>query len=286
MRLLIVVFSLSLCACAPAKPILGLHQAVTMGILTELEAHIHWKSDLNAKDHANAQALHLALLHENYQAAELLLQQAVDVDGLDVTYTTPLHIVCRAGKLAWVEKLVALGAPLEQLDMHGSSPMHLAARAGHADVVAFLISKGADVNLRDPEGPSVLEFASGRPSMRALLLKHGAKEDLMSISRQMLRHSEAMIDLMGRDPKDCQGALSAAEKYLNDNDSDLKRLRARIESDLKSMPPEHGQAYENHMQQRVEVLLMRKIRIVNAFGIHCPLVVQQIGSMIGGTPAK
>lgn len=286
MRLLIVVFSLSLCACAPVKPTIKLHQAAASGNLAELKAHIHWKSDLNAKDDKNAQPLHLALLNEQYEAAELLLEQAVDVDGLDITYTTVLHIVCRAGKLDWVEKLVAQGAPIGQMDTHGLSPLHLAARSGHGQVVAFLISKGADVNLRDDEGPSVLEASLGIPVMRELLLKHGAKEDLMSISRQMLRHSEAMIDVMGKDPKDCQGALSAAGKYLADNDADLKRLRTRLKSDLAAMPADHKQAYEKHMQQRVEALLVRKMEIMVAFGNHCPAVVHQVGAMMDGTPAK
>ncbi|KAE9401288.1 ankyrin [Gymnopus androsaceus JB14] len=65
---------------------------------------------------------------------------------------TPVHWAASSGSLEIVRYLIDHKAEVDKVDGSGWSALHIAASAGHDDVVEELVGSGADVNRRNSKG--------------------------------------------------------------------------------------------------------------------------------------
>ncbi|MDO5610900.1 MAG: ankyrin repeat domain-containing protein [Pseudomonadota bacterium] len=96
--------------------------------------------------------------------AGLLLRHKADVNGVDRSGHSALHLAAEAGHLAIVQTLIDAGADIGQRDGDGNTAWLLAARGGHGEVMASLLDAGADVQTSDGQGRNalMLMLISGR----------------------------------------------------------------------------------------------------------------------------
>jgi ankyrin repeat protein len=130
--------------------------------------------------------LALAIFHEQFDAAALMLRIGFDPAAPGVDGGTALHAASWVGNAPLVERLLARGGvPVETRDSaHKSTPLGWAAygsvhrRARGADypaVAALLVAAGADISAPgNGAGASLLQMATGNPAMQDALRGLGA----------------------------------------------------------------------------------------------------------------
>lgn len=133
--LLVVLFVIVLASCnsngqkteneAPKGTI---HEAVFMGNINQLKAHIAANTDLNQKDAYGSTPLSVAITFDKPEAAKLLIEAGADINATSGD---------------------------------GSTPLHIAAFYCRTEVVKLLLEKGADINVRNNYGATALESISG-----------------------------------------------------------------------------------------------------------------------------
>jgi ankyrin repeat protein len=124
----------------------------------------------------------------SYKVLELL-DGGADVDAVDETHTTALHVAARLGSIDIVKLLIQYDANVDIKNNVGNTPLMLCIRfmtthpnnrpepVDYFEVVKKLINANADVNSRNMFGCSPLHEAalSGSRRVAELLVKHGAK---------------------------------------------------------------------------------------------------------------
>lgn len=140
-------------------------------------------SSMSSREHGR---LALAIFHERFDAAELMLRLGYDPAAPGVDGGTALHAACWVGNARMVERLLAHGGvPLDARDpTHQSTPLGWAAfgsvhrRAPGADypaVAGQLVAAGADITaIGNGEGRTLLGMAQGNPAMQEALRRLGA----------------------------------------------------------------------------------------------------------------
>jgi ankyrin repeat protein len=169
--------------------------AVRQGDLPQVKALLRARAPVNArlartrlarvKDsrtplHQAAGAGHLAI-------ARLLLQHGARVNAMDwMEGLTPLHLACQEGRAPMVKLLLAKGTDPNAAARDGRRPLHEA--IGSIQAVRLLLAARVEVNAvvtrsvvteeaQTPLGQAAIE---GHREVAELLLKHGAKLDLIS----------------------------------------------------------------------------------------------------------
>jgi ankyrin repeat protein len=149
----------------------------------ELAAHPSLIASLTLHEHGQ---LSLAIFHERFAAAEIMLRLGFDPAGPGVDGGTALHSACWVGSVRLVERLIAHGGvPLEARDpTHQSTPLgwaafgsvHRRARDGdYPAVIDRLVDAGADLTAAgNGAGRTLLEMAQGNPVVRDALRRRGA----------------------------------------------------------------------------------------------------------------
>lgn len=130
--------------------------------------------------------LAVAIFHERFDAAELMLRLGFDPAAPGVDGGTALHAACWVGNVHMVDRILSLGiVPVDARDpTHQSTPLgwtafgsvHRRARgADYVSVVDRLVASGADIRaLGNGEGLTLLEMAQGNAAMQAALRSRGA----------------------------------------------------------------------------------------------------------------
>lgn len=101
-------------------------------------------------------ALHAAVLSNDYAHAERLLASGADVNAVDETGWSALHYAARADI---ARLLIGNGARLDQQSGLGYSPLHVAAMFDRPEVVRELVRQGAAVDVKDKWGKDPLYHA-------------------------------------------------------------------------------------------------------------------------------
>jgi len=140
-----------------------------------VRALLQGRVDLRARDTDGNSALHVAALHADAAAIELLLAAGADVNGTNKYGATPL--IYAAGDPKKVGALLAHGADPNRASLLGTTP--LIAAAGYPDSarsLALLLEAGANVHATNKTGSDALWRASygGHTEAVKLLLKRGA----------------------------------------------------------------------------------------------------------------
>ena len=138
---------------------------------------------LSREDHGR---LALALFHEWFDVAALMLRLGFDPAAPGVDGGTALHAACWVGNAGMVAAILARGrVPLDARDpTHGSTPLGWAAfgsihrrsaTGDYAAVIDRLVAAGADINAPgNGQGRTLLQMAAGNHAIEQTLRRHGA----------------------------------------------------------------------------------------------------------------
>ncbi len=157
-----------------------LHVACLHGQLAAAQVLIDAGADVNAKNNYGAFTpgdLWGVFSSNNHQdPVTLLTVHGVDTRDMKNGYT-PLDLCLFASRhKELMQLLVAKGADVNARASSGATPLYFAVLRDQPDDVKFLIDKGADVNLADAYGGTILDAALQMQygSMIQILVDHGA----------------------------------------------------------------------------------------------------------------
>jgi ankyrin repeat protein len=190
----------------------GLHWATALQIGGLLIQH---GADVNGNS-SGVPPLHSACVLQNPTVSctmmKLLLDNRANVDGVDSSGKTAMHIAAAECRLEAVELLLSYGANVENLDHSGSSPLMDCCGSKYARpeliaVAQLLISKGADINRMNDAGLTSLAAAimSGNLSMVTFL----ASQSNLDLSTQMIGRASRMVFFNSPNSDAVQAAFDA-----------------------------------------------------------------------------
>lgn len=111
---------------------------------------------------------------------QALLEKGADIDSLDETLFTPLHLAVESGNEQGVNLLIKKGANVGVKTEEGETPVHLAAFQGSPSILKTLVKSGALLHSLNNNGKSALHFASyagKEDAVKYLLQQKGWKVD-------------------------------------------------------------------------------------------------------------
>jgi ankyrin repeat protein len=152
-----------------------LHTAARANAVRVAELLISDGALVDARDAEGSTPLSVAAISGNADVAELLLSSGADPLAENSFHDMPIHVAACCGKLNVMQALISHGVGVNVRNKaFGYTPLWVATKWDRPEVVEFLLGHGADPNIPDNDGKTPLQVAE--TSMRALLLKHGAKQ--------------------------------------------------------------------------------------------------------------
>lgn len=116
-------------------------------------------------DNSAKSALHLAVGSGEIlrrDVIRMLVGAGADVNAVDGSGRTPLHVAAKRGARKRVRELVKSGADVGARDTMGWTPLHWAADGGCLRVVKVLVESGADRGVRCGAGLTPMEVVERR----------------------------------------------------------------------------------------------------------------------------
>ncbi|XP_028995042.1 nuclear factor of kappa light polypeptide gene enhancer in B-cells inhibitor, alpha b [Betta splendens] len=144
---------------------------------------------LNRQNDLRQTPLHLAVITNQAEVCQHLLQFGCDPTLVDNRGDTPLHIACRHGNLLCFSVITQncqkehLHTMMAACNYHGLNCLHLASVHGFLSLVESMVELGADINAKEQHnGRSALHLAVDQQNLRLvkLLLEKGADPNLLS----------------------------------------------------------------------------------------------------------
>jgi ankyrin repeat protein len=134
------------------------------------------KHFIDIQGQGNNTGLLLALLSENDELAELLLEAGANYNIKDSEGFTPFIISAIAGRLRIVKKILSLGVEIDSITNVGNNALMYAALKGHNKVVSELLKVGSKYNMQNNSGYTALMAAAekGHAEVVEILLSVGA----------------------------------------------------------------------------------------------------------------
>ncbi|XP_070691599.1 B-cell lymphoma 3 protein homolog [Pempheris klunzingeri] len=205
----------------------ALHIAVVQGefaIVYQLIQLLMWaRRSLDIYNNLRQTPLHLAVITQQANMVEVLLEAGADPAALDRNGQTALHLCCEYDQrdcLSVVLSPSSSSTCLEIRNYQGLSPLHLAVLRGHRDLARMLLDAGADINAMDiKSGQSPLMHAveSNNADMVHFLIESGCDVNSQSYSGNTALHSacgRGQVDTVRLLLK--SGADSSLKNYHND----------------------------------------------------------------------
>ena len=94
--------------------------------------------DINAKDAYGINALMHALIFNNLESVEFLLENGADINSADYEYQTPLMYAVQKGNIEIVNFLISKGAYINAKDYRNRTALDIAKSKGYDDIVSIL----------------------------------------------------------------------------------------------------------------------------------------------------
>ncbi len=161
----------------------GVHLACYLGVVDRVTEILEQNPKAVAlPDIADRPPVSHAVMGDQPQVIELLMEHGVDINAALTQDVTALHLAVKEDVVAALRFLLAHGAKAETCDKKGWTALHIAARDGKAQAVTLMLDAGVDVNLRSENGWTPLHSAAlaGREDIIALLLAKGAGSETQS----------------------------------------------------------------------------------------------------------
>mmetsp|Transcript_2549 Transcript_2549/g.3686 ORF Transcript_2549/g.3686 Transcript_2549/m.3686 type:complete len:376 (-) Transcript_2549:36-1163(-) len=124
-------------------------------------------ADVNQVNTSDCTALHLITTHK---LAKLLLDNNASIDAENEWGDTPLHDAAWHGRLDIVQLLVERGANKDAKNKNGATPLHHATKYGRDDVVKYLLEKGAESSFKDEDGMTPMDYAKSEELKKVFMM--------------------------------------------------------------------------------------------------------------------
>jgi ankyrin repeat protein len=190
------------------RPTVTLQHAIERALTRQVQAHIHWGSDVNAKSDEGEPLLHLAVRKADEPICRILLDADADPNAQDRDGVTPLERAVQQGSTPIVQLLLGAGVDPDAASTPERSPLRVAkdlgldriaaliadaggtappvrpkvslfeaVRAGDVEQVRSHIYWGSDLNEANSYGYRSLDFAirGGSPEIAEILSANGAE---------------------------------------------------------------------------------------------------------------
>ena len=132
-------------------------------------------ADVNALDFTHSTPLHLASLQGVLEAVQILIKHGADVNVQNKTNSTPLHRASLIGNVQIVQLLIDHGADITAKDWNDQTPLHFALSWVSANTASFMFYLKADLNVQDRKTTRVTQLdPNAKAETVRLLIKHGA----------------------------------------------------------------------------------------------------------------
>lgn len=141
-----------------------------------------------------------------------LLEELLDdaeIDTVNPSDETLLHVAAECGHLSVVELLIRKGARLDLQDVKGRTALHRATSRGHTDIVEALTKAGAPIYALDLGGKTPVHLAAEnhrRPSVNVLVKEEAERSQ--SHAQDTFLHTAAVEDNWGLAEVLLQGGAS------------------------------------------------------------------------------
>ena len=184
----------------------ALHMAICGGKATENAALLLLESDPNAvmvRDYQRCTPLIRAVEMRNLLLVRALCEQGAELDVINVTHNTALHIAVANNDEEIVAYLVNHGAYLRVWNEEGLFPMHIAIQNNNVAVLSMLCPFDVDANICTREGvtPFILACLHASEDCAHFLIQHHADPYLLDrnckscLARVAERVEQAPTDL-------------------------------------------------------------------------------------------
>lgn len=183
---LILLFALFISCNIKESPYDLIEEAVRKGKVSDIEIIMKkYSIDLNDPNF-RYKPLAIAVMRNNIEICEKLLELGSDINVRNPKGQTPLHLAAGWGKPEMVEYLLKKGADINARDYISWTPIMWASIRGKFNNVEILLSYGANPNSIDLDKNTPLILASYRNQKNVMLtlLKHGASRDLKNVYNQ------------------------------------------------------------------------------------------------------
>ncbi len=215
-----VLLILMVLLCLTAMPASAgtIHQAALMGDMVKIQALAKIDSTLvNQRDENGLTPIFWCIYADQPKAACKLIELKADVDAIDESKQTPLHVAVTLGSLEMVETLISAGARVDLKDDNGSTPLALAKRIGNPEIVDALLGKKANdsqtITIPAPrlETPQLvsLSLKATKINLPTLERKPGAKGS-KAVVLTKVKIKGIPINLLTIDLNDSRVSISAA----------------------------------------------------------------------------
>ena len=142
----------------------SLHAAVDLELLEVVQMLIARKVDVNAKMYGNGMTpLRLAVcIKTAIGIVKELLTHGAEVNAVDTTGNTPLHLAVLYGSDDLLSLLLEYGAHINAQNKEGNTPLHIACLYGSKDVILFLLEKNVDLAIKNNAQKTVSDCLNER----------------------------------------------------------------------------------------------------------------------------
>lgn len=169
------------------EPINGeaFHKAIFLDnkkeIETMLDSH-NGEKLFSIPDRLGNLPLMIAVIRNNIEVIELLIERGAKVDEQNESEKTALMLAAFYGRLHLVKVLRQYDASFEMRDNSGMCPLHYAIDGGNCDTIEYMVTDGADINAVDTVNgwTPILRAASlnAKADVARVLIKYGADLNL------------------------------------------------------------------------------------------------------------
>ncbi|EAY17329.1 ankyrin repeat protein, putative [Trichomonas vaginalis G3] len=131
-------------------------------------------ANVNEKNEYGKTALHMAVINNYKDIAELLLSNGANINEKDEDGKTALHFAAINNSKEMVELLVSKGANINEKDENGKTALHIATLNNNKEIVVLLLSYDVNINEKDKDGKTTLHIAAinNNKAIAELLLLH------------------------------------------------------------------------------------------------------------------
>jgi hypothetical protein len=178
-----------------------------------------------------------------------LLKAGADVDFLDASGTTALHLAAQRGHDAVVRTILEAGANVNFSDAWGTTALHFAAQRGHDDIVRTLLRHGADVNAVDGAGNTPLSLALPSNHSSVIDLLRDRSEQGEATSNTHALQSQREPDDAEKDDEDQR--MVDAPQSLNDTEESFSMDTPPSISAERHPKPAAETKHQNTSQARI-----------------------------------
>ncbi|MGB0895033.1 MAG: ankyrin repeat domain-containing protein [Parashewanella sp.] len=167
-----------------------------------------------------------AVLNGDEKVVEQLLKSGyIDVNSLDSSGSSALHIAAQAGHEQIVVLLLSYGAKLEATNHNGCTPLMVAVQNHRLSIVQQLLNQGAKVGAADKAGKNSLHYAfeqrmpgvysyKNAEDLLTLLLNSAEVADMKMSDKKGMKPAHYLYSATSERVKDTLTGLVDANKYL------------------------------------------------------------------------